>query len=205
MDDIRFVYFDMGGVLVDVDLDRLTDAWTARTDAPASALTGGLFDSGLKRALDSGDLGPDGLAAAIGAATGRSIDRAAFEAIWNQTLLPRPASDRLVRRLRGRVRTGLLSNTDPMHHAWARENTAVGELTVHVTSYACRSLKPDQGIYEAAIAASGEDPARIAFADDRADNVEAARALGIRAVQVTSAAELGHALAGWGLADRGVG
>ena len=51
-------------------------------------------------------------------------------------------------------------------------------------------VKPDPAIYRALIDRHGVDPARTAFVDDRAENVEAAAALGFTAIRFTDAASL---------------
>lgn len=53
-----------------------------------------------------------------------------------------------------------------------------------------RLSKPDRRIYERLTTKFGLDPARVLFADDRLDNVEAALAAGWTAVQFTTAADL---------------
>lgn len=60
-----------------------------------------------------------------------------------------------------------------------------------VISSDVRIRKPDHGIYERLLAVTGYAPTEILFVDDRAKNVAAAAALGIRAVQFT--ADYGYA------------
>jgi 2-haloacid dehalogenase len=51
----------------------------------------------------------------------------------------------------------------------------------------CRVAKPDRRIFEILLQRYGLEPAATVFVDDVAGNVRAARALGIVAVQYTSA------------------
>lgn len=51
-------------------------------------------------------------------------------------------------------------------------------------------VKPDPAIYGLLVERYGLDPATTAFVDDRAENVEAAAALGFRAVRFTEASSL---------------
>ena len=61
----------------------------------------------------------------------------------------------------------------------------------HVTlSYEVRSIKPEADIYEHCIAGLGLEPQETLFLDDRAENVEGARRLGINAIQFTSREEV---------------
>jgi putative hydrolase of the HAD superfamily len=66
-----------------------------------------------------------------------------------------------------------------------------------VISSDVKARKPDRKIYECLVRATGHHPAELMFVDDRASNVAAAAALGIRAVQFTPEhgyAELAEAL-----------
>jgi putative hydrolase of the HAD superfamily len=60
--------------------------------------------------------------------------------------------------------------------------------------------KPDPECFRAALAVLGAEAADVVFLDDRADNVAAATAIGIRSVQFTDAAAAGAALAEHGVA-----
>lgn len=61
------------------------------------------------------------------------------------------------------------------------------------------ALKPSRRIYELALAMSQTDPARAVFIDDREQNLEPARALGMRAIRFRDAASLRADLAALGL------
>jgi putative hydrolase of the HAD superfamily len=58
-----------------------------------------------------------------------------------------------------------------------------------VFSCALRAAKPDPACYSATLDRLGAAPADVVFVDDRADNVAAAAAVGIRAVRFTGAGQ----------------
>lgn len=60
-------------------------------------------------------------------------------------------------------------------------------------------IKPEPAIYAGLLRTLGSPAGRVAFLDDRADNVEAAAACGIRALRFTGAAPARTDLAGLGL------
>ena len=68
-----------------------------------------------------------------------------------------------------------------------------------VVSGAEKMLKPDPAIYRLAIDRFAIDPARALFIDDRQDNVEAARGVGLNAYHFTDAAALDSTLRSLGL------
>ena len=63
-----------------------------------------------------------------------------------------------------------------------------------IVSYQVHALKPEPEIYQILLDKYGLQEEECLFFDDRADNVESARALGIRAVQVTSREMLNETL-----------
>ena len=65
--------------------------------------------------------------------------------------------------------------------------------------YSCRLglAKPDPAVYEAVLDDLGATPQSVLFIDDRAENTQAATALGLQAVRFTSAAELPGQLEDW--------
>jgi putative hydrolase of the HAD superfamily len=134
----------------------------------------------------------------------------------------RAADAGLVERLR-RWDVELWSRTDPRMIAWVAALRAAGlttallsnmtfDMAAHVRSrfgwlahfdhqvLSCelRLVKPDPAIFQRCLAAVGARPAEALFVDDRAENVAAARAEGICAIQFQSREQLGRALADLG-------
>jgi putative hydrolase of the HAD superfamily len=62
-----------------------------------------------------------------------------------------------------------------------------------------KTAKPAPDCFRAALGALGADPAEVVFLDDRADNVAAASALGIRSLQFTDAPAARAGLDGYGV------
>lgn len=83
--------------------------------------------------------------------------------------------------------TGCLSNTNASHWETMRTEpafSAVPRLGVRLASHELQLLKPDAPIYEAAERAFACSPSQIAFFDDLAENVAAARARGWQATRI---------------------
>ncbi|MCB9844577.1 MAG: HAD-IA family hydrolase [Phycisphaeraceae bacterium] len=115
-----------------------------------------------------------------------------------------PGVDGVIRRLHARgVRTGLLSNTNQRH--WERHlpgaNAApdfptIGLLEERHASHLFGLAKPDRRIFESFAREVGEAPGRILFFDDLAENVEAARDAGWRAVLIDHEGDTSAQLSG---------
>jgi FMN phosphatase YigB (HAD superfamily) len=168
-----FVFFDIGGVLVDVDL--------APVRARARAALGGadtgcplderFFNSGLWRKFTRGECSGEDVAEALGWDS--------FAADWALALRNRPRMDALVERVAARVPTGLLSNIDAVHFEWVQRHCpSVRRVGTRVLSFAVGCQKPEREIFAWALAASGAEPGRVLFVDDRQDNARAAEQAG---------------------------
>ena len=95
-----------------------------------------------------------------------------------------------------RYRLVLLSNTNALHFAMIRAN--YGRLIRHfhdlVLSYEVGAMKPNRKIYDTAVARAGCEPGECFYTDDIAEYIEAARALGIDAVQFESREQIERAM-----------
>jgi putative hydrolase of the HAD superfamily len=147
--------------------------------------------------FDLGRIGPDALAARLAARTGYPTEavRALIAAVPHH-LQPMPESVALIERLHAAGhRLALLSNMPPpyadhleaTHACFARfeQRAWSGRLGV---------MKPDRAIFDhlqAALESAADD---LVFIDDHRGNVDAARALGWRALHFTGAAQCADAL-----------
>src|SRR5262249_29464942 len=88
-----------------------------------------------------------------------------------------------------------VSNTNEAHIEFIRSRYRVLDyFDQHICSYEVGSLKPDRKIFERAIQVSGHRPDELFFADDREENILAARQLGIHAHQFRTESLLVEAL-----------
>ena len=98
------------------------------------------------------------------------------------------------------IRTAILSNMgDSVLENIEREFAWIHGFDVLVWSYQHGMAKPDRAIYEHALEQIGTAPAETIFVDDKLENVVAARAVGMKAVQFSTVDRLREELkaAGW--------
>lgn len=105
---------------------------------------------------------------------------------------PRPEMGALLEKLAPAYQMWLCSNTNIWHLDKVREvcDYIKRYCFTNCNSYDTGFVKPEPGIFEAAIARSGLAPSDITFVDDRRANIDAAAALGIRVILFTNATEL---------------
>jgi putative hydrolase of the HAD superfamily len=108
----------------------------------------------------------------------------------------------LIHELHGRYKLAILSNSPPRLTKWLADWGILDLFDVVVCSGDEGLAKPDRAIFELTLARLGVSAGQAVFIDDSPGHVEAARALGIRAIHFVTAEALGNALND--LMERGV-
>lgn len=186
---IRNIIFDLGGVIINLDMPATARAFRAlgMTDFDlhyTQAKQSGLFD-----AFDKGKISPqdfrDGLKPHLPAhTTDAQIDEA-----WNAMLLDIPVK-RLeeLNELKKNYRLFLLSNTNEIHvtafSAYMQRTFGFSDFSGYFENayYSCRigMRKPDKEIFDFVLTENKLLPSETLFIDDSVQHVEGARLSGIR-------------------------
>lgn len=203
----KFIYFDLGNVLLTFDHCTARDQLSKLCDVPADKVWDALFANGLQDRYEQGavtsqevyesfcsETMPDGQ----GWPTSRSFHLANSDMF--QLNVPVIA---IVAHLQSAgYPLGILSNTCEEH--W--KHVSSGRFTVlercfrtAVLSYEEKCSKPDPRIFQVATERVGVAPGEIFFMDDRRENVEGARAAGFDAVWYQSPQQLAGDLRGRGV------
>jgi HAD superfamily hydrolase (TIGR01509 family) len=191
---IRFIYFDLGNVLVNFNLDQVCWQIAAAAGVSADRVRTILFDDGLEEDFETGRIGEAEFFEKFRAAAGTRPDPADLKRAARDIFALNVRIMPIVHGLRGAGnRMGILSNTCSIHWLHVAEGpfaTLASFFEKYVLSYEVGVMKPDPKIYQAAIETAGVQPAEIFFTDDRPENVVAARESGIDAVHFTSPGSL---------------
>jgi 2-haloacid dehalogenase len=174
---IRHIVFDIGWVFVELDPQPLLDFLAVR-GAGALELGEVIARIGLED-HERGRLAGPALLANIAGLVNQSVDHADVHAAWLDMFKLQPSMVELARRLSDRYRVHLLSNVGELHWAHLCERYDVHRIGHGaLPSFIAGVTKPDAGIYAEAERRFALEPAATVFIDDRADNIEAARARG---------------------------
>lgn len=88
---------------------------------------------------------------------------------------------------RASIPTGILSNMpDAMEHGLRARYAWIEDFNHHTWSHALKLAKPEPAIYLHAAEGLHMPPANILFLDDKKENIEAALAVGMQAIQYTT-------------------
>jgi putative hydrolase of the HAD superfamily len=175
----KYILIDLGGVLINDYLPAAATTWGARLGITPQQFLAALFGGSEDQVLVgrvSESAWWDIVASRLGL-TPQSLadlrrDLAGRQA-WNPELVA------LLRRLRGRVRTGIVSNCTPGTRDMMTEAGLLGIVDQLALSCEVGCTKPDPRIYQAALAALSARPEATLFIDDTAGHVRAAEALGM--------------------------
>jgi putative hydrolase of the HAD superfamily len=112
-----------------------------------------------------------------------------------------PGSEALLERIREQYRVAFLSNSNEVHADLIPRQFAslFRRDDRFIFSHRFRVAKPDPEMFRRALEVIGALPQHVVFVDDLRENVLAARSLGIRSFQFTTAQELAAELVAEGL------
>lgn len=181
---ISTIISDLGQVVLWFDNNifyRKMTAYCSRSVEEMRAIVHGRSE--FIRDFDRGALTPqefyERIAALLGAHIGYEDFVAAYVDVFTRN---QPVTD-LYKKLKGRYRLLLLSNTDPLRFGFVRRNFPdILFFDDYVLSYEVKALKPDHRIFREALSRAGAKPASCVFIDDLEENVAAAAALGMNTI-----------------------
>ena len=192
---IRAIVFDFGGVFTASPFAALRAWRPERGTDPEATLRAvfGPYDQDTDHPwhrLERGELSLAAAAAEIKAtAAGMGLDFDLFELFRAMGGSPGVRPDMIAKALALRAagyRTALLTNNiREFSDGWRAMIPAGDMFDVIVDSSAVGMRKPDPRIYRLALEQLGVEPEETVFLDDAPGNVEAARALGMRAILVS--------------------
>jgi HAD superfamily hydrolase (TIGR01509 family) len=189
--------FDLGGVVYEIDFSRAFTVWARHGQCAATSIAAAFSHDIFYQRHERGEIDAGQYFASLRVSLGLSMSDAAFIEGWNAIYGNEIAAMRpLLRRLKTSTRLYAFTNSNPTHQAvWATRYSGVLAVFDRVfTSSEMGQRKPEAGAFETISATIGVPLARMVFFDDTEEHVRGARAIGLRAVHVTSVAAVETAL-----------
>lgn len=188
---VRFVYFDLGNVLIRFSIQRMLYQVAALTEKPEAEIRDVLFDGKRYYRYEKGDVTASEYFAEVCAQLDATPDVEDFIAATNDIFWVNEPMLPVVRRLaKSNFPRGVLSNTNPMH--WKYVETAFPRFWNYfpahkIASFEAKALKPFREIYEIALAEARKEipdlqPNEILLIDDLEANVVAAAEFGFQTI-----------------------
>lgn len=191
---IKVIYFDLGKVIVDFDYAVAIRELMKVTSLSPAEIAEIFSNNYLINEYETGKISTAEFYRLVSHRLRLEVPLERFKQLWGNMFLPQPLlSERFLQSLKKRYRLILLSNTNEIHFQFVEERYPIlGYIEERVLSYQVGCMKPDERIYHTAVAKAEVAPEEILFTDDRQENIEAARCIGIQAIQFQSEDQLGR-------------
>lgn len=198
MQGIKNIIFDLGGVLLNLDMNKTLDAYKAMgIQNIESYFKIGHADSFFKL-YETGDISDEEFIERIERLEGNTGTKKQILAAWNALLLNFPASRvQWLQQLKHKHRLFLFSNTNALHmehfqkvfkkdHGFEMDELFEKAYYSHLVNL----RKPDHASYQLVLDENNLHPHETVFIDDALINVEAANEVGIRGVHLEKGVEV---------------
>lgn len=190
---IQTVFFDIGGVLLNIHPERTLRYWRACTQATEEWSQTNFFDQAHHR-YERGELTDHEFYLEIKKLLPgkRPLKEKDFWHGWGLLLGAENGSSQLLHQLTTQAQVWLLSNTNPNHilQEAERRYTFFQAVQGKVYSYEVGYRKPQPEIFQIALQRAQTTPQASLFIDDMPANVEQARSLGFHTILFTDAEDL---------------
>jgi len=178
MKEIKYIFFDIGGVLYTLDYESVWNGFYEYCNKPLNDIQNVLYSEDIFVGFETGKITSYEYYRSVTERLDCSMSFNKFKRIWNSILLKRDHMFELILKLKDYVNILLLSNTNEIN-ALAMKDDLSKITNNYVYSYEVGFMKPDRRIYEIALEKINVDPENIIFVDDREQNIEAAKHLRI--------------------------
>ena len=194
---IDAVLFDLGRVLLDIDMSRIHRRW-----AQLAGLSDDHFEPGHTAAFmahdvfhrhERGEISDADFFTHSRHALGLGLDDAQMLEGWNAIFIGEMAGIReVIDDLKGLRPLYVFSNTNAAHHAFWSERYAdlLAPFDKIYVSNLLGVRKPEAAAFNAVVADIGVPGERVLFFDDAAANVDGARAAGLQAAHTVTTADI---------------
>jgi glucose-1-phosphatase len=198
---LRAIIFDIGRVLVRVDVARAMQGLASGTSLSAAELWSAIEKDPRWPDWQEGRISSRDWYLHLNERLGAKLTFEQFAEVWNRALDPVPIhEDSLFQGLSKSYRLALLSNTDPIHVCHLEANYSFfNYFPIRIYSCAVGASKPNPFIYQEALRSLKVRANEALYIDDIAAYVEAARSLGLSATQFQSSAHLISDLKSFGI------
>ena len=190
----RFLYFDLGNVILKFDHHRASRQMAEVAGVTAERMYQIVFETDLEARFEAGQVSEDEFCQAICRETRTQFDFERLLQAGAEIFTPNVSIFPVIGGLCGAgYRLGILSNTCSSHWAYCsggRYKLLDRSFEVYALSYEIGCCKPAAEMFQQAAKMAGVSPEEVFYVDDTPGHVAAARAVGFDAVQYTSTPQL---------------
>ena len=191
-DKFRAIIFDIGRVLIRVDISRAMDGLASGLSLTPQDVWSAIEKDPRWLDWQEGRISPRDWHLHLAKRLGSSLTFEEFSEVWNRALDPNPIhSESFLEKLSKNYRLALLSNTDPIHMSNEEARFPFFRFfPIRIYSYRVGASKPDPVIYREALQACQVRAEEAVYIDDIAAYAEAAQRLGMSGIVFQSPEQL---------------
>ena len=195
---IEALLFDLGGVVIEIDFERVWARWARDARLPVEAIRRpiGRFEPYLR--YECGAISLEEFLEALRRAMNVNLTDTQLLAGWNEIFVGEmPGIADLLNAVKPRLPLYVFSNTNRAHedHWSVQFASLLAPFRKVFVSSTIGLRKPDRPAFDHVVAEMGVPAASVLFFDDSVENVEGARRAGLTAEHVRGTAEIAAALA----------
>ncbi len=190
---IKNIIFDLGGVIINLSVDKTHQAFATLSGLPVDEIKTRVHHGAFFHDFERGLITDHEFREHLRESLNLNVSDSQLDAAWNAMLLDIPrARIQLLERLKSHFNIYLLSNTNNIH--LQRFNGIVEQLTGKPTidhyfhdayySHLLKLSKPDVAIYQHVLGQHAMLPQETIFLDDNKDNLAGANKVGIQTFHV---------------------
>jgi glucose-1-phosphatase len=200
--DADALLFDLGRVVLDIDFGKAIACWAAHSGRAPSDIAARFVRGETYRHHEVGRISDADYFESLRGSLGIQLTDEQFLEGWNAIFAGEmPGIAHLLPRAAEKLPLFVFSNTNRPHVEYFSKTYA--ELLGHFRELYLSSTiglrKPDAAAFDHVVSSIGVPASRIVFFDDLAENVEAARGRGLKAVHVRSSDDIADALVALGI------
>lgn len=200
--NVTTLIFDFGGVIINLNMQRCINKFRELGFVDIDKYLNNFVQSGIFLQFEKGQINAEEFRAEIRKHIPAPLTDEQIDQAWCSFLVDIPDEKfDLLLELRKKFKVLLLSNTNPIHMAYAdslfirHKGLPMSEyFDKRYLSYEMRAAKPDAEIFEKLLADAGVSPGECVFFDDGSKNIEQARKLGIQTYLVHEPEDLSFLL-----------
>lgn len=193
----RFVYFDLGNVLLDFSHQQAAEQAALLSGIPAEVAYRVLFEEGLQWPYETGKVSSQEIHQQFCEITRSTSPLLPWLHAISDIFQPKQDVWQIVHKVQDSgLPLGILSNTCDAHWQFCQKEYPglLARFGVHALSFRMGAMKPHRQIYDLAADLAQTPITEILFIDDRPENVAGAQACGMDAIHFTAPENLAQAL-----------
>jgi len=185
---IQLIVSDFGGVICRFDYRIFCRRLAERLGRSADDVYAAVYGNDLQVEFELGRLTGPEYHCHVMRLFGADIPYQEFSTMYGDIFTEIPATGRLLRRLHARYPLYLLSDTNEIHFGYVTKTVDVLRLFDQcIVSYEVGAMKPGPRMFQEVLRRSGLPASACVFLDDRWENVEGAKRVGMHAIHFQSA------------------